>query len=425
MAFTTSLLNYQSSLSNGVDHSLDLQKTNDSKDYFINKTGAATTNNTGITASGINYYDTDAADFGTGALAEGSYYKYVNFEVNVTSPSPINVSNVGKKAVLYADSENAAVDIYDATDFSLNSISKTTIPGLYTYQVKVDNLVETISINVVNPTPKVSVLDKTLPAAYSSAASKDAVEVATSAGYVNSSFVKAKDGIYTVEQDKTFAQAFKAEIAIFDVNALSTTEYPYSIVKKYPDGRVETISDVVKITSIDDNQKVTFDATNLKFINNWKIEETSTAGMALGKYEYEFTFNGIKKSLVINVVSKPTMSVTDAKIGTLVAPLINGAYRLPAGTVASTATLKLGVSQLNMLDTYYYTVAVAGGSESAKVSVKGVSSIDVALASADFAIAGSDADKSCAIVIKYYAADQTTPVGVQTAIKLYEVAQAS
>jgi 5-hydroxyisourate hydrolase-like protein (transthyretin family) len=304
-----------------------------------------------------------------------------------------------------SDPQDSAVDSSGLWRKQL-AITNTTVAGVYTLKFSVDNIVKEVKIQINNPTPKVFVMSgidmldsgdvDTLknnsatslapstilsPLHTQYALGGNEFKFATSgtgynrlqtydvdgilpgtANYVPSLFDKfvapnASD-VYTVylpNRALTNRDMLYARIAVAD---LAKGEYDYEITKKYPDGRVETFSDKVKVTAVDNNQIATFDSTNSKFITNWIINETSFTD---GTYEYSFKVNNIEKKLTINVLDAPTFDVTKVLTGTVARPLFNGSYVIAADTLAANTSttgtaLSFEFDKINVTDTQFYSV---------------------------------------------------------------------
>ena len=304
-----------------------------------------------------------------------------------------------------SDPQDSAVDSSGLWRKQL-AITNTTVAGVYTFKFSVDNIVKEVKIQINNPTPKVFVMSgidmldnsdvDTLknnsatslapstilsPLHTQYALGGNEFKFATSgtgynrlqtydvdgilpgtANYVPSLFdnfvaPNASD-VYTVylpNRALTNRDMLYARIAVAD---LAKGEYDYEITKKYPDGRVETFSDKVKVTAVDNNQIATFDSTNSKFITNWIINETSFTD---GTYEYSFKVNNIEKKLTINVLDAPTLDVTKVLTGTVARPLFNGSYVIAADTLAANTSttgtaLSFEFDKINVTDTQFYSV---------------------------------------------------------------------
>jgi hypothetical protein len=288
-------------------------------------------------------------------------------------------------------------------------ITSSTVAGIYTLRFVVDELVREVKIQINNPQPKVFVLsgrenvddrdddvlkNNAVPTLNRSTVFTNLVQYASGsnsfnyktsgvgfeqlqvydndgilpgvANFVPSAldrFVSAVDGVYTVVRpsvQNTAKDFLFAQIGVVD---LAKGEYDYAITKKYPDGRVETFSDKVKVTALDNNQLVEFDSSNTKFINNWKVFETN---YALGKHEYTFTVANVTKTFTVDVVQSQSVKVGNinfSSVGDL--PLVDGNYTvsvnsIPKNTVTATPikrTVKLEIDSLvGLKETNYYKV---------------------------------------------------------------------
>jgi hypothetical protein len=282
------------------------------------------------------------------------------------------------------------------------AITSTTVAGTYTLRFVVDSLVKEVKIQINNAQPKVFVLSGTdlvdgndvdaLPnnVVTSGGPSKvfaaivDGVQGNTEADKwqfassgsayaqlqiydqdgilpnaanfvpsLNDKFVAVKDGVYTFEAPNTttLRDILFARIAVADI---ALGDYTYAISKEYPDGRIETYSDTVEVTALDNNQLAVFGGAPTKFTNNWIINETS---YKVGTYKYSFTLGATTLAFQVVITEKPTLNITKLMFGTTQLNLFEGNYilsktALTATKVALTANFELdGLTSAN-----YYTV---------------------------------------------------------------------
>jgi hypothetical protein len=136
--------------------------------------------------------------------------------------------------------------------------------------------------------------------------------------------------------------------------------YSYKIVKSYPDGRVITIEDTAEVTSLDANQVAVFGsstkANNTKFNDNWKINEPNTE-FKKGKFSYEFTFNGVTRNYVINIVEQANLDISSVKIGTTTSQLFDGFYTLKPVTYTAAQDILIAFSTKNIGEVTHMSIA--------------------------------------------------------------------
>jgi hypothetical protein len=152
-----------------------------------------------------------------------------------------------------------------------------------------------------------------------------------------------------------------AQVAVSDI---PVGVYNYKIVKSYPDGRVITIEDTAEVTSLDANQLAVFGtstkANNVKFNDNWKINEPNTE-FKKGKFTYAFTFNGVTRNYVVNLVDQPSLEVSSVKIGATAAQLFDGFYTLKPITYTAAQDILLAFTQKNIGEATHISIARASG----------------------------------------------------------------
>ena len=170
-------------------------------------------------------------------------------------------------------------------------------------------------------------------------------------------FAVPNNGVYNIEIPTTVTPSkdiLFAEIAIAD---LPIGNYSYSVVKKYPDGRVEEFNDTIRIANVDANGKGLLDpadgtaaltaaqtaAKNL-FINRWRIYETS---FELGTYEYIFSIGGTSKTYTINVNEQVSFAIESLTINRKELVLFNNKFRV-LDTVASPGIIGDVVANVNL-----------------------------------------------------------------------------
>ena len=319
---------------------------------------------------------------GGGSGDTAKFYKLVNYSLTVTGPQSGLIADQAatKVGILLAPSTDGLVirnntaaavtqsplrtlignttfaldevDPVDATPLALLQVNSTTVPGAYTYTFVVDSLVRTMTINIVNPTQRVFVLNVETN---EFATATEKITVKSSGADVL--LAPKANGEYDIEAVSTL-RGFQATIGVTDL-LVSTAGYNYNIVKTYPDGRVETITDVVKVTATNSNLLATFDTDNAKFISNWSISE-DPAGEALpakGKYTYAFTLNGVTKSVVINVIDGPSLTLGAVKLGTTTLALHNSKNRV---TLTDEGSLTVAATPVNLATTRFVAVSAVG-----------------------------------------------------------------
>jgi hypothetical protein len=283
------------------------------------------------------------------------------------------------------------------------AITSTTVAGTYTLRFVVDSLVKEIKIQINNAQPKVFVFSGTdlvdgndadvltnnvVTSGGPSKVDVNVVDVPTqgniarnsfvfassgsafarlqiydqdgllpsAAGYAPSlddKFVAAKDGVYTFEapNTKTVRDILFAKISVADI---ALGEYTYAISKEYPDGRLESYSDVVEVTALDNNQLAVFGNAPAKFTNNWIVNEAS---YVVGTYKYSFTLGSTTLAFQVVVTEKPTLNITRLNFGTTQLNLLESNFVISKAALTATAVAVTANFTLDGLTTAnYYTV---------------------------------------------------------------------
>jgi hypothetical protein len=234
------------------------------------------------------------------------------------------------------------------------AITNTTVAGTYNLVFTVDGLTRNVTLVINNATPKVFVLSgKTsatpglisLPAANDAGTANDYsfsisgttaqrikfVDDGIGTGQINigtdfsdnnyndsDKFVSNVSNVYTIDMPSATADhILYGFVALADI---PVGVYNYKVVKSYPDGRIETVEDSAQVTSLDANQIAVFGTAteagvdNTKFKNNFIINEPNGV-FEKGTYVYEFTFGTATAKYTINVVDRPTLSITSLAVG--------------------------------------------------------------------------------------------------------------
>jgi hypothetical protein len=257
-------------------------------------------------------------------------------------------------------------------------ITNATVEGVYTLRFVVDNVVEEVKIQVVPSKPRLSIkslwVDRAV-AAGSVVNKFEALEgdlgnkfdksvelikffdlggAAYDTQATGDLFAIGTNGVYTVETRA--ADAAPAKDVLYGkllVTGLSIAEYNYQIRKEFPDGRVETYSDVVKVTAVDANQVATFDSANAQFINNWTINQQYNPTKE-GTYKFTFTVGTVTKSYTINIVTPPSLTVESLTISRKEQVLFNDYYRVLQADLAGAVRVNISLDGLTEDD--YFTV---------------------------------------------------------------------
>jgi hypothetical protein len=246
------------------------------------------------------------------------------------------------------------------------NINKATVAGTYKMTLDVNGVQSELTLIIKNPQPKIFVLSglDAAPAAATGGTPDqgDLVPVVGKGDQFSTSpdlsvetptynLLKVKNAVTSdnvVDANDVFVEETNGEFNFFiptgslsaDTNVLRATiaiadvelgEYNYSIVKKYPDGRVVTFADKATVTSLDVHNLAVFGTDagvastpqNTIFNTNWKIEETLYEE---GQYEYEFTFAGVTKKWIVNALPQPSLDINEATVGNTELSLFEGDY---------------------------------------------------------------------------------------------------
>jgi hypothetical protein len=290
-------------------------------------------------------------------------------------------------AYLQTDADGSHLDPQDLFTDNLGfnrkvlGITNATVEGVYTLRFVVDNVVEEIKIQVVPSKPRLSV--KSLWVDRAAGAGSVVNKFEALEGDLGNKFDKSVElikifdndnatydaddaadlfalgtnGVYTVETRPVATGGTPAAKDVLYgkllVSGLSVASYNYQIRKEFPDGRVETYSDVVKVTSVDLNQVATFDSANAQFINNWTINQQYNPTEE-GTYKFTFTVGTVTKSYTINIVTPPSLTVESLTISRKEQVLFNGYYRVLLADLAGAVRANISLDGLTEDD--YFTV---------------------------------------------------------------------
>jgi hypothetical protein len=186
-------------------------------------------------------------------------------------------------------------------------------------------------------------------------------------------FAELVDGVYTINLPSTIEankHGLYANVAVAD---LALGVHNYKIVKTYPDGRVETIEDTAEVTSLDANQVAVFasstKADNTKFTNNWRIAELSSV-MEKGTYTFEFTIGTATRTYTVNIVDRPSLTISSLTVGTSTTIKYGSAFTLASPADAyDAAKLVINFTQLNIPANSFVSAAVVTESAHAMLTV--------------------------------------------------------
>jgi 5-hydroxyisourate hydrolase-like protein (transthyretin family) len=362
---------------------------------------------TSRTAILLKDYDKGTATAADGLVLFNQTGAFINTTQLALTGLSLDTGALSSATNLASSTTYKATDYFDNDGFIRNklAINNTTVEGTYTLRFKVDSLVKEVKLQVVQSKPKVFVLSgldsgKKLDSSflpkdgnlgntkfkseyellkYYNADKNLEDETEDNAGTgngvdtiantedddINSTgkfdlYVAPVNGVYTVELPSSpavFRDVLYAKIAVAD---LAKGNYNYSVVKKYPDGRVENFSDVVQVVDVNANGVAIFTgatgtqlARNNLFISRWIIKETS---IVKGTYEYTFTINNVSKKYVINVVEPPSFTITSLSIDGNELGLFNKIYRVLFGDVLGDVTAQFELE--NLLETDLFDLFV-------------------------------------------------------------------
>jgi hypothetical protein len=320
----------------------------------------------------------------SGSISDG-YSRYLNYSMAVSGPnqaldSLTVISNRKVALVLETDADGIVLlsrtsqtindllienefgyqdynldTVVDLNDDTSLEITRDTIIGTYNVTFKVDNLTKVLSINVVNPTPKIFLMGDVEE--YSS---EDAPILYTlNGGSTLSSEIE--NGAYTIEKaagdDLDFG--VDQEVSIID---LAVNTYSFTVSRGFGSESPTSQSSNVVLSSSDENQLITGNAANNSFDTYWNIE---TESAEFGKYTFNFRIGTTTKTIVVNVVEKPTLNITRLTIDGEEVSSFEDNYLVPVDVTASDAQTIITEVSLARLpsDTFYKVTSVASGSE--------------------------------------------------------------
>jgi hypothetical protein len=242
-------------------------------------------------------------------------------------------------------------------------VTSSTVTGTYTMTVRVDNLVQVLTVNVVSPQPKIFVQEQ---AAFNTSKenltfrSTDATFAGTYNGTGNRASALSKDGVFEVELGLAVEKVWWKSYVGLSVSDLVPGTYQYQVTKKYPDGVVldNVYSATVAAANIDANGLLTGVT-----LQDWNLNEIAAGGITkLGDYVYTFRFGTTTKTYTVRVLPSPQLNVTSLTLGTTLAPLHNSKFRVNISGALTATDVSAAISTLNLPSTSFYTVtAVAAG----------------------------------------------------------------
>jgi hypothetical protein len=132
-------------------------------------------------------------------------------------------------------------------------------------------------------------------------------------------------------------------------------DYAYSVVKTYPDGRIERFSDVATITVLTEGVASTITSGSGNFATHWAA---SVNRVELGTYTYEFTFGSLSRKVTIVIAEQPKLSIKSLFVGSSETVLFNGIYRLqlPAADLPLTTVVSANIELNGLLATDFYKI---------------------------------------------------------------------
>jgi hypothetical protein len=281
-------------------------------------------------------------------------------------------------------------------------ITSATVTGDYVLKFMVDGIEKQVTLRIKNPTPQVELVSRYSGSTKQTGTAVDGtlsysldsetlfIELNNNGATVNKFVALNDDGEFKVERAST--DFLRGIVGVFNLPAAS---YTYSITKSFPDGRVDTFSDVAVVTGLDANGRSLFatsggtasaNAFNTLFASRWFINtqaaiERGATGLLLGEYKYTFTIGTVTKEFVVNVVDPQELTVSKLSIGTNTINTVGSTYFATAASILGAASLEF--KKYELTDDQFFTLTM--GSTGAltvtqpyttvKTSLKGLSSI--------------------------------------------------
>jgi hypothetical protein len=240
-------------------------------------------------------------------------------------------------------------------------VTSATVTGTYTMTVRVDNLVQVLTVNVVSPQPKIFVQEQ---AAFNTSKenltfrSTDATFAGTYNGTGNRASVLSKDGVFEVELGLAVEKVWWKSYVGLSVSDLVPGTYQYQVTKKYPDGVVldNVYSATVAAANINANGLLTGVT-----LQDWNLNEIAAGGITkLGDYVYTFRFGTTTKTYTVRVLPSPQLEVSALKTDTTASTLHNTSFRLvpPTSGAMAAKAISIDFAKLNLVGATHYTVQV-------------------------------------------------------------------
>jgi hypothetical protein len=246
-------------------------------------------------------------------------------------------------------------------DRDVIEVTSATVTGTYTMTVRVDNLVQVLTVNVVSPQPKIFVQEQ---AAFNT--SKESLTFRSTTDAFGGTFdasgnrasVLSKDGVFEVELGLAVEKVWWKSYVGLSVSDLVPGTYQYQVTKKYPDGVVldNVYSATVAAANINANGLLT-DVT----LQDWNLNEIAAGGITkLGDYVYTFRFGTTTKTYTVRVLPSPQLEVSALKTDTTAATLHNTSFRLvpPTSGAMAAKAISIDFAKLNLVGATHYTVQV-------------------------------------------------------------------
>ncbi len=344
----------------------------------------------------------------TRVSGETAYRKWTNYSFVEDGPGVTTDNKVYKMALVLGNSE-PGIRFANALTYDIN---KATVPGTYTYTMTIDGLTSTVTVVVKEAEAKLFVLSGANATAIKHASglhfekatadgtAADQANYLLSSAFVTTTgaqtatdnltgsegapvvtntsyeFIKlvavggsaagttyiapAADGEYYIDlaQLGTTSNTLDATLNLADFTPVSTVEYAYSVSKSYPEIEKDTKANgLVVLNSAGEKAHGYLGTANFKdvqssgfaFNDAFKIHETS---LTMGDYEYNFEFNGLKKTIKVHVgYSLPTLKVERMTIGATQLTKIGSTFTYEHPSNVSAATVNVVLSGVN-LDAY-------------------------------------------------------------------------
>jgi hypothetical protein len=297
----------------------------------------------------------------------------------------------------YTSATSGTIDLSKIFTFNVDYL---TSPGTYTFEVRVGNLVETITVRVLAPVQATNFMIST--------ASGSGVEL-------------KNDGKYYTTLDNESSKVVNFGLTLENMELDGTGKVNYTLATTTPDSASSTTNLITATAVSGKGHLISTDILNL--LGTGTITGTGLTTLKpitlskAGEYKYDLTVNGVRKVVTLVVLDFPRLTVDSVNVGTTQLSKFTfdtvEQYLVNSTTVTS---LKLSVKGLNLPEKVYFSIAAEADkvtatavSTSTLLTFKdGVAEIPVAILAPTTVVATTGANVVYTITVGLHTYDGTT-----------------